>query len=130
MLMHTHHGGENMVKIPKKAALICALVMMISVVPAFALNGTDNTTTTDQTQDQNCTGNQNHDRNQSKQGSCDSAGENCGSCDGDQHKYQYGQGNSASGTSNGDQSHQYQYGQGNGNAGTETCDGTNYKNTS
>ncbi|MDY9923653.1 hypothetical protein [Methanobacterium sp.] len=118
-----------MVKIPKKAALICALVMLISVVPAFALNET-NTTTTDQTQDQNCTGNQDQDRNQSKQGSCDSAGENCGSCDGDQHKYQYGQGNSASGTSNGDQSHQYQYGQGNGNAGTENCDGTNCKNTS
>ena len=95
-------------KIPKKAALICALVMLISVVPAFALNQTDNTTTTDQTQGQNCTGNQN--KYQGSQGSCDSAGKNCGSCDGDQHQYQYGQGNS--------------------NSGTGICDGTNCKKSS
>jgi len=118
------------VKIPKKAALICALVMMISVVPAFALNQTDNTTTTDQTQGQNCTGNQNQHKYQGSQGSCDSAGENCGSCDGDQHQYQYGQKNSASGASNCDQSHQYQYGQGNSNSGTANCDGTNCTKTS
>ena len=116
-------------KIPKKAALICAMVMMISVVPAFALNETDNTTT-DQTQDQNCTGNQDQDRIQSKDRSCDSTGENCGTCDGDQHKYQYGQENSASGASNGDQTHQYQYGQGNSNSDTANCDGTNCKKTS
>ncbi|WP_321423350.1 hypothetical protein [uncultured Methanobacterium sp.] len=114
-------------KIPKKAALICALVMMISVVPAFALNQTDNTTT-DQTQGQNCTGNQNQHKYQGSQGSCDSAGENCGSCDGDQHQYQYGQKNSASGASNCDQDHQY--GQGNSNSGTGICDGTNCKKTS
>jgi hypothetical protein len=112
------------VKIPKKAALICALVMMVSLVPAFALNETDNTTTTDQSQAQNGTGNQNQHK---CQGSCDSAGENCGSCDGDQHKYQYGQKNCESGSANCDQGHQY--GQGNGNASAENCDGTNCKKT-
>ena len=117
-------------KIPKKAALICALVMMISIVPAFALNQTDNSTTTDQTKGQNCSGNQNQNKYQGSQGSCDSAGENCGSCDGDQHQYQYGQKNSASGASNCDQGHQYQYGQGNSNSGTGICDGTNCKKSS
>jgi hypothetical protein len=116
-------------KIPKKAALICALVMMISVVPAFALNQTDNSTTT-QNQGANCTDNQNQHKYQSSQGSCDSAGENCGTCDGNQHQYQYGQKNSASGASNCDQGHQYQYGQGNSNSGTANCDGTNCTKTS
>lgn len=88
-----------MVKIPKKAALICALVMMVSMVPAFALNDTDNsTTTTDQSQGQNCNGNHNP-----CQGSCDSVG------DENQNQYQYGQKNCAAGTGN--------------------CDGTNCPNT-
>ena len=48
-----HHQMEvKLVNNLKKGAIICAVVMMISIVPAFALNDTSNNTTTDQTTDQ------------------------------------------------------------------------------
>ena len=84
------------VKIVKKAALICAMVLIISIVPAFALNQTTNNTTT-QVQNQTGTCDQTkahtHDKNQT----CQKDGTACTngvSCDGDQHKYQNGQDNS------------------------------------
>jgi hypothetical protein len=79
----------------KKIALICALVVAVSLIPAFALDQTNNTTTnqtsvTNQTpiknqthlRDKNCTQNCTQDCNSS-----------CGA--GDQHKYQHGQKNIA-----------------------------------
>ena len=43
------------VKIVKKAALICAMVLIVSIVPAFALNQTTNNTTAQvQTQSGTC----------------------------------------------------------------------------
>lgn len=63
------------------------MVLMISIVPAFALNDTNSTNgTQDQTQtqiqDQSGTADQNCQKN------CD--GQKCSTCDGNQHKYQYG----------------------------------------
>ncbi len=109
------------VKIVKKAALICAMVLMISIVPAFALNQTANNTTA-QVQDQSGTCDQtqahNHDQNQNcqKDGTCT----NCTTSDGDQHKYQNGQDNAQTGTDNSAQ-HKYQYGLKNDNNGNNNC---------
>ena len=112
----------------KKGAIICALVMMISIVPAFALNNTNNTTTDQNSTTTNTAGE--HQYGQNTDGSNGNCGTCDGSCDGDQHKYQYGQKNGANGSGNCDQAHKYQYGQNNANAGTENCDGQNCKNTS
>ncbi|NYB51083.1 MAG: hypothetical protein HVN35_00750 [Methanobacteriaceae archaeon] len=119
----------------KKGILICALVMMVSMVPAFALNDTSNNTTGDQISAQTTSQNQHHygQKNAASGncGTCDGSGNgSCdGTCDGDQHKYQYGQKNSAKGTGNCDQPHKYQYGQKNSNSGNGNCDGQNCKNT-
>jgi hypothetical protein len=70
------------VKIVKKVAILCALVMMISVVPTFALTQTNNTT--DQVQNQTKTTTQ----TSTAQKTCDQT--KCkatGNCDGDQHRY-------------------------------------------
>ena len=105
----------------KKAAILCALVMMISVVPAFALTQTNNTTDQAQNQTQTTTAQKTCDQTKCKAtGDCN--------CDGDQHQYgqknhardgngekhQYGQNNNNAGNCDGDQ-HQYQYGQKNRN---------------
>lgn len=119
----------------KKAAIISAMVLMISIIPAFALNDTNTTnetqtvnqtTNTTQTQDQNQTQSQNTSgTNPNCHKNCNS--QNCGTCDGEQHKYQYGQKNGRiganNGTCNGDQ-HKYQYGQ-NGNDGANNCNNPN-----
>ena len=117
----------------KKGAMICALVMMISIVPAFALNDTANNTTGDQTstttaENQHQYGQKNAAAGSGNCGTCDGSGDGTctGTCDGDQHKYQYGQKNSDKGTGNCDQQHKY--GQTNGNSGTGNCDGQNCEN--
>ena len=105
----------------KKAALICAMVLMISIVPAFALNQTANNTTT-QVQNQTGTCDQtqahSHDKNQNCQNN--GIGTNCTTCAGDQHKYQNGQDNAQTGTDNSAQ-HKYQYGLKNDNNGNKNC---------
>ena len=97
----------------QKAAIISAVVLMISIVPAFALN---NTNITNGTQDQNQTKTQtqSHDcTDQNSQGNCH--GQNNGACDGDQQQYMYGQQNGNTGANNNgncDINHdQYMYGQ-------------------
>lgn len=122
-----HHQMEvKLVNNLKKGAIICAVVMMISIVPAFALNDTSNNTTTDQTTDQTTAQNQYGQKNAAGNGNCGTCdGSGDGTCDGDQHKYQYGQKNGEAGSGNCDQTHQYQYGQKNGKTGTENCDGAN-----
>lgn len=102
----------------KKVAIISAVVLMISIVPAFALNDINTTNGTgDQTQTQ--TKNTSGTCDQSCQKNCDS--QNCGTCNGDQHKYQYGKTNSgASGSCDGKQ-HKYQFGLKNNNAGAGNC---------
>lgn len=116
----------------RKTAIICALVMMISIIPAFALNQTNNTTG-DQVQDANVTGNttttQEQQKNLSKNGNCGAGDKNCGTCDGEQHKYRYGQENINSGSGNCDQQQKHQYGQNNGNSGIKNCDGHNCQNS-
>jgi hypothetical protein len=97
----------------RKAALICAMVMMVSIIPVFALNQTDNNTTgvkvQDQTKTQTSTAQKQNHCNQEK---CKVGSVNCGTCDGDQHKYQHGQKNNANaGANNCDQQHKYRYGQ-------------------
>ena len=112
------------VKIVKKAALICAMVLIVSIVPAFALNQTTNNTTAqvqtqsgtcDQTQahDKNCdqTRTHSHDKNQNCQKT--NTPTKCTTCNGDQHKYQYGLKNTAN-TSK-DNQYKYQKGQKNKN---------------
>lgn len=84
----------------KKGAVIVAMVMMVSLVPVFALNDTANNTTDNQpiTQtNQNQYGQENSNAGSGNCGNCD------GTCDGNQHRY----------------------GQGNGNAGSGNCDGQN-----
>lgn len=66
----------------KKAAVICAVVMMISIIPVFALNDTSNNTTK-QTPEQNIQQQNGH----GNWGNCD------GTCDGNQHKYGKSKGN-------------------------------------
>ena len=98
----------------KKAALICALVVMISIIPAFALNQTDNNTTGVKVQDQTKTQSQTstaQKQNQCNHVKCKVGSVNCGTCDGDQHKYQYGQNNANAGAGKCDQQHKYRYGQ-------------------
>jgi hypothetical protein len=96
----------------KKAALICAMVMMISIIPAFALNQTDNNTTGVKVQDQTKTQTSTTQKqNQCNQEKCKVGSKNCGTCDGDQHKYQYGQNNANTGAGKCDQQHKYRYGQ-------------------
>lgn len=112
-------------KLVKKAAIISVVVLMISLVPAFALNETNTTNgtqdlnqtkITNQTQSTTKTTDQNCNKNCNTQ--------NCGNCDGEQQKYQYGQKNSNAGsncgTCNGEQ-HKYQYGLKNGNTGANNC---------
>ncbi|WP_286476730.1 hypothetical protein [Methanobacterium sp. CWC-01] len=95
----------------KKAAILCVLVMMISVVPAFALTQTNNTTTSQvQNQTQTTTAQKTCD-----QTNCKATGD-C-NCDGEQHRY--GQKNNAG---NGD-GEQHRYGQKNTNAGSGDCNG-------
>jgi hypothetical protein len=120
------------VKIVKKAAIVCAMVLMISIVPAFALNSTTNNSTgvqvqnqsgtCDQTQTHDQTQAQNHDQNQNCQNGND--GTNCNTCDGDQHKYQNGQKNAQTGTDNSEQQNKYQYGLKNSNT-NKNCDEAN-----
>ncbi|MBI5459004.1 hypothetical protein [Methanobacterium sp.] len=71
----------------KKAALICAMVMMISIVPVFALNDTSNNTTDENGQYQYGQDNGN------------AGSGNCGNCDGE-HKYMCGQKNGNAGSGN------------------------------
>lgn len=84
----------------QKAAIISAMVLMISIVPAFALNNTNitsgiqdqnQTQTKTQTQSQDCT-------YQNSQVNCH--GQNSGICDGDQHQYMYGKQNGNTGANN------------------------------
>jgi hypothetical protein len=117
------------VKIVKKAAIVCAMVLMISIVPAFALNSTTNNSTGVQVQNQSGTCDQtqaqNHDQDQDQ--NCQENGNdgiNCTTCDGDQHKYQNGQNNAQTGTDNSEQQHKYQYGLKNGNT-ENNCDEAN-----
>ena len=105
----------------KKAAIVCAMVLMISIVPAFALNSTTNNSTGVQVQNQSGTCDQthktrqdNHDQDQNCQKNGND-GTNCTTCDGDQHKYQNGQNNAQTGTDNSEQQHKYQYGLKNSN---------------
>ncbi len=91
-----------------KAALIGAMVLMISIVPAFALNDTNNIT--------NGTGDQTQTKAQSHSGNCNQ--DNGGTCDGAGHKYQHGQ-NGAKG--NCDEQHKYQHGLKDGNTGLKNC---------
>jgi hypothetical protein len=118
----------KIVKKLKKAAIISAMVLMISIVPAFALNDTNNTNgTQDQTQTQQKNQTQTQDQSgtadQNCQKNCD--GQNCGTCDEDQHKYQYGQKNgNASANNSGndnDEQHKYQYGLKNDDASAKNC---------
>lgn len=98
----------------KKAAIISALVLMISIVPAFALNNTnitngtqDQNQTQTQTQAQDCSG-------QNCQVNCH--GQNSCTCDGDHHQYMHGQQNENTGANNGKydmKQSQCQYGQNN-----------------
>jgi hypothetical protein len=108
----------------KKAALICAMVLIVSIVPAFALNQTTNNTTAQvQTQSGTCNQTQTHDHNKkcdqtrthshNKDQKCQKTGTKCTTCDGDQHKYQYGQKNTANTSKN--NQYKYQNGQKNGN---------------
>jgi hypothetical protein len=107
------------VKIVKKVAILCALVMMISMVPVFALIQTNNTT--DQVQNQTKTTTQTSTAQKTcNQTKCKATGD-C-DCDGDQHKY--GQKNNA-GDCNGEK---HQYGQKNNKAGNcGNCDGDQQK---
>jgi curli biogenesis system outer membrane secretion channel CsgG len=115
------------VKNIKKAAIISAMVLMISIIPAFALNDT-NTTNGTQDQTSNTTGTQNQNTSGTADQNCQkNCNGNCDTCDEEQHKYQYGQKNDNAcvnnGTCNGEQ-HKYQNGQ-NGNAGTNNCNNLN-----
>ena len=88
------------------------MVMMISIIPAFALNQTDNNTTgvkvQDQTKTQTSTAQKQNQYNQEK---CKVGSVKC-ACDGDQHKYQRGQKNNANACAGKcDQKHKYRYGQ-------------------
>ena len=90
------------------------MVLMISIIPAFALNETNttnetqdttqNSTTVTQNQSTSVTGEKCHINCKNNQ--------NCSNCDGDQHKYQYGQKNGNAGANKGncDEQHKYQYG--------------------
>jgi uncharacterized protein YxeA len=113
------------VKKLEKAAIISVVVLMISIVPAFAINDTNNSNgTSDQIQKQDRT--QKHDQTQiqKQSGTCDQNcqgncnEQNSGASNGDQYKYQYGLKNDNAGVNNcncvGDQ-HKYQYGLKNGN---------------
>ena len=98
------------VKIVKKAAIICAMVLMISIVPAFALNSTTNNTTA-QVQDQSGTCDQTQAQNHNQTQNCQKNGNdgtNCATCDENQHKYQNGQDNAQTGTDNSEQQYKYQ----------------------
>lgn len=85
----------------KKVALICAIVLLIGIIPAFALNQTSNNTTGVQVQNQSVTSDQTctaqNQQTQYGQGNCDSCSENCGTgtcdgiCNGGQYRYRYGQ---------------------------------------
>ncbi len=101
------------VKIVKKAALICAMVLVVSIVPAFALNQTA-TNTTAQVQNHSGTCDQtqahSHDKNQTCQKNGTSA--KCTTSDGDQHAYMYGLKNTANNSK--DNQYKYQNGQKNG----------------
>lgn len=93
----------------KKAAIISAMVLIISIVPAFALNDTN---VTNGTQDQNQTKTTNTAGTTQQNCHKNCNGENNGTCDGDQHKYGNKNTNAGAnncGNSEGDQ-HQYQYG--------------------
>jgi hypothetical protein len=108
------------VKILKKAAIICVMVLMVSIIPAFALNDTNSTNGT-QTQNQTQQTNQTQTKNTTGtiNKNCYKDCSNDGTCDGDQHKYQYGKNGNAdakNGNCNGDQ-YKYQYGKKN-NANT------------
>lgn len=99
----------------QKAAIISAVVLMISIVPAFALNNTNITNgTQDQNQTQTKTQTQSQDcTDQNCQGNCHT--QNSGTCNGDQHQYMFGQQNSNTGANNNGNcdinQHQYQCGQ-------------------
>lgn len=99
----------------QKAAIISAVVLMISIVPAFALNNTNMTNgTQDQNQTQTKTQTQSHDcTDQNCQGNCH--GQNSDTCNGDQQQYMYGQQNGNTGANNNGncdiKQHQYVYGQ-------------------
>ena len=101
------------VKIVKKAAIICAMVCMISIVPAFALNQTStNTTAQVQNHSGTCDQTQSHDHDKKQIMQKNGTQGNCTAGTGDQHKYQYGIKNSAN--TNTDNQYKYQYGQKNG----------------
>jgi hypothetical protein len=130
------------VKIVKKAAIVCAMVLMISIVPAFALNSTTNNSTGVQVQNQSgtCdqTQKQTHDQTQAQNHAQDqncqnngNDGTKCTTCDGDQHKYQNGQNNAQTGTDNSEQQNKYQYQYGLKNSNTNNnCAEANCPNQS
>lgn len=112
------------VKIVKKAALICAMVLMISIVPAFALNQTANNTTA-QVQNQSGTCDQTQAHSHDKNQNCQKNGtpNKCTTSDGDQHKYQYGLKNTANTST--DNQYKYQKGQKNGTSGANCSKNSN-----
>lgn len=120
-------GGEKVKKL-KNAAIISAIVLMISLVPAFALNDTN---ITNGTQDQNQTQKTNQTQTQNTTKTTDHNchkncnGQNNGTCDGDQHKYQYGKKNGNASANNNDNcdgdQHKYQYGKKNNTASAKNC---------
>jgi hypothetical protein len=95
----------KIVKKLQKAAIISAVVLMISIVPAFAINNTNNNNTGVQngTSDQTSMAQNQHKYMCGQNGG--TCGDNCGTgaCDGEQHMY----------------------GQENGDAGAGNCDGAN-----
>lgn len=109
--MVIHSWEVIYVKTFKKAAIISTLVLMISIVPAFALN---NTNITNETQDQNQTQTQAQAQDgtgQNCQGNCQ--GQTSCTCDGKQHQCMYGPQNDNAGADNGNcdmNQHKYQYG--------------------
>ncbi len=112
------------VKIVKKAALICAMVLIVSIVPAFALNQTTNNTTA-QVQNQSgiCDQTQAHSHDKIQNCQKNSTTTKYTTSDGDQHKYQYGLKNTANTST--DNQYKYQNGQKNGTSGANCSKNTN-----
>lgn len=107
------------VKIVKKAVIICAMVCMISIVPAFALNQTStNTTAQVQNHSGTCDQTQSHDHDKKQIMQKNGTQNNSTAGTEDQHKYQYGIKNSAN--TNTDNQYKYQNGQKNG-ASVNNC---------
>lgn len=117
-------GGEKV----KKVALLCVMVMTVSLVPIFAADQINNTTQ-DQVQNQTALNNQTTTQEQLKTCTKENCTkENCttnGSCNCDnQHKYQNGQKNDSSVAKS--SQHKYKYGLKKVVSGSKNCN--NYQN--